>query len=70
MLVYHPQKIDALFQRYPGGDGGLYFVAGVGGLWVQDEDTEFPLIRFGVGWRKDTSVGYLQFVRKKSWNPF
>jgi hypothetical protein len=70
VLVYNLPNTDALFQRYPGVDGSLYFVAGVGVHYVQNDDIVLAPIRFGVGWRQGISVGYMHFTRKKSWNPF
>ena len=70
VLVYNLPSTEALFQRYPGVDGSLYFVAGVGVHYVQNDDIVLAPIRFGVGWRQGISVGYMHFTRKKSWIPF
>jgi hypothetical protein len=70
VLVYNLPSVDALFQRYPGVDGSLYFVAGVGLNYVQSGDTILAPIRLGVGWRQGASVGYMHLTRDKSWIPF
>jgi hypothetical protein len=70
VLVYNLPNPDALFQRYPGVDGSLYFVAGVGINYVQSGDTVLAPIRFGVGWRQGLNVGYMHLTREKSWIPF
>lgn len=70
VLVYNLHNPDAVFQRYPGVDGSLYFVAGVGINYVQSGDTVLAPIRFGVGWRQGVNLGYMHLTRDKSWIPF
>jgi hypothetical protein len=70
VLVYNLRDISDLFQRYPGVDGSLYFVAGVGINYLQSGDTVLAPIRFGLGWRQGINVGYMHLTRKLSWNPF
>jgi len=70
ILVYHLAEPDELFQRYPGVEGSLYFVGGVGVNYLQSENVIIAPIRFGAGWRQGISVGYMDFTRKPSANPF
>jgi hypothetical protein len=70
VLVYHLKNPDELFQRYPGVEGSLYFVGGVGVNYLQSGNVVIAPIRFGAGWRQGVSVGYLDFTRKPSANPF
>lgn len=71
ILVYSlPEDTDRIYSRYPGVDGSLYYVAGVGMNVVQNDTTTLVPIRFGVGWRQGASVGYLKVTRDKTWNPF
>lgn len=70
VLVYHLPNADALFQRYPGVDGSAYFVGGVGANYQQSGDTILAPIRLGIGFRAGASVGYMNYTRKKTWNPF
>ena len=70
VLVYHLPKTDDIFQRFPGVDGSLYFVAGAGINYQQSGDIILAPIRLGVGLRAGASVGYMHYTRKKSWNPF
>lgn len=70
VLIYNLNDTEKLFQRYPGVEGSLYFVGGVGLNYVRSGDTTLAPIRFGVGWRQGASVGYMHFTRKKSLNPF
>lgn len=70
VLVYKLEDQEKLFQRYPGVEGSLYFVGGVGLNYARSEGVTVAPVRLGVGWRQGASVGYIHFTRKKSWNPF
>ncbi|HEX7416680.1 MAG TPA: EipA family protein, partial [Steroidobacteraceae bacterium] len=70
VLVYDLPNTDALFQRYPGVEGSLYFVGGFGVNYVQSGKTVLAPVRFGVGWRQGIGVGYMHFTRTKHLNPF
>lgn len=70
VLVYNLPSTDALFQRYPGVEGSLYFVGGFGLHYVQSDKTVLAPVRFGLGWRQGVGVGYMHFSRKKRYNPF
>ena len=70
VLVYNLRNIESIFQRFPGVDGSVYFVAGVGVNYVQSGDTVLAPIRFGVGWRQGVNVGYMHITREKSLIPF
>ncbi len=70
VLVYHLPSQDALFQRFPGVEGTLYVVAGVGVNYQKSGGTTLAPIRTGVGLRAGANVGYLHYTRKKSWIPF
>ncbi len=69
-LVYGLPNADALFQRFPGVEGSLYFVGGFGMNYVQSQGISIAPVRFGVGWRQGLSVSYMNFSRKKRLNPF
>lgn len=70
VLVYNLREIENIFQRFPGIEGSLYFVGGIGANYVQSGDIVLAPIRFGVGWRQGASVGYMHFTREKSLIPF
>ncbi len=70
VLVYHLPSRDALFQRFPGVEGTLYVVAGIGVNYQKSGGTTLAPIRTGVGLRAGANVGYLHYTRKKSWIPF
>lgn len=69
-LVYNLQTTDQLFQRYPGVDGSVYLVGGVGVNYQRAGDVTLAPIRTGLGWRAGASVGYLHYTRESSWIPF
>jgi hypothetical protein len=70
VLVYNLPTTDALFQRYPGVEGSLYFIGGFGLHYVQSDKTVLAPVRFGLGWRQGIGVGYMHFTRTKRYNPF
>jgi len=70
VLVYGLPNTQALLQRFPGVEGSLYFVGGFGVNYVQSGATTLAPVRFGVGWRQGIDVGYMNFSRKKRYNPF
>ena len=70
VLVYNLNNTEKLFQRFPGVDGSLYFVAGVGLCYLRTDGITLAPVRLGVGWRQGASVGYMHFTRKRTWNPF
>ena len=69
-LVYNLKDPDALYQRFPGVDGSFYVVAGVGINYMKSDKMVLAPIRTGVGLRAGANVGYLQFTKTHSWNPF
>ncbi len=69
VLVYHLNDPERLFQRFPGVDGSLYFVAGFSVNYQQSGDIILAPIRTGVGLRAGANVGYLHYTKKQSWVP-
>lgn len=69
-LVYNLDAIDKIYQRFPGIEGSIYYVAGVGVNYQQRDDIILAPIRLGVGLRAGVNVGYLHFTEKRSWIPF
>ena len=70
VLVYHLPRTSAIFQRFPGVDGSLYWIAGAGINYQQRNNIVLAPIRLGVGLRAGASVGYMKYTAKKSYNPF
>ena len=69
-LVYNLHWTRDLFQRFPGVDGSLYLVAGVGLNYQRASGITLAPIRTGVGLRAGANVGYLSYTEKKTWIPF
>lgn len=69
VLVYNLKDQDRIYQRFPGVDGSLYWVAGVGMNYQRRDDIVLAPIRLGVGWRAGASVGYMHYTRDRRWMP-
>ena len=69
-LIYNLKSVDQIYQRYPGVEGTLYFVAGVGVIYQQSGDVIMAPIRTGLGWRAGANIGYVHYGKKHSWLPF
>lgn len=70
VLIYDLPSVESVFQRYPGVDGSLYFVGGVGANYNRSGDIVLAPVRFGVGWRQGVSIGYMHVTEEASWIPF
>jgi hypothetical protein len=68
-LVYNLPSKDAIYQRFPGVDGSLYLVAGVGMNYQRRNDIVLAPIRLGAGWRTGASVGYMHYMRVRTYMP-
>jgi hypothetical protein len=68
-LVYNLTDKNDIYQRYPGVDGSLYWIAGVGMNYQRRQDIVLAPIRLGAGWRTGASVGYLHYTRERSYLP-
>lgn len=69
-LIYHLPRASAIYQRFPGVDGSLYYVGGAGINYQRRNGITLAPIRLGVGLRAGASVGYVHYRREKSLNPF
>jgi len=69
-LCYHLHSTAAIFQRFPGVDGSLYYIGGAGINYQRLNGITLAPIRLGVGLRTGASVGYVHYRREKSYNPF
>jgi len=70
VLVYDLPNVNALFDRYGGVEGSLFYVGGVGVNYNRNQSTVLAPVRFGVGWRQGINVGYLHLSPKRAWIPF
>ena len=69
-LVYNLKRTDDLMQRFPGVEGSLYIVAGVGLNYQRSGDIVLAPIRTGVGLRAGANIGYVHYTREPSYVPF
>jgi len=69
ILVYDLPSIGALYKRFPGVEGSLYFVGGFGVNYVQRGGIALAPVRFGVGWRQGIALSYMNFSQEKRYNP-
>ena len=69
-LCYNLQYPEAIFQRFPGVEGSIYVVAGIGVNYQRADDIVLAPMRTGVGFRAGASVGYLAYSRNGHWEPF
>lgn len=69
-LVYNLQDVERLYQRFPGIDGSIYVVGGLSMNVQRSQDITMVPIRTGVGLRLGGNVGYLQYTKEMSLNPF
>ena len=70
VLVYRLPSAGAIYRRFPGVDGSLYFVGGVGMNYQQRDGIVLAPIRLGVGLRAGASIGYMHYTSKKTYVPF
>lgn len=69
-LVYNLRTTDQMLQRFPGVDGSLYVVGGIGVNYQRSGEITLAPIRTGVGLRAGASIGYLHYTLKRSLIPF
>ncbi|WP_341916890.1 DUF1134 domain-containing protein [Hydrocarboniphaga effusa] len=69
-LVYNLRNTDQMLQRFPGVDGSIYVVGGLGVNYQRSGDITLAPIRTGVGLRAGANVGYLHYTLKRSLIPF
>lgn len=69
VLVYNLPGPSAIFKRYPGVDGSVYYVGGAGINYQRLDGVTLAPVRVGVGLRAGASVGYTHYRTEKSLNP-
>lgn len=69
-LVYNLQDTEDMYRRYPGVEGKIYFIAGIGVNYQQRGRTVLAPMRTGVGWRQGVNAGYLKYSKFRRWVPF
>ncbi len=69
-LVYNLKDPGLIFGRFTGVDGSAYFAGGIGITILTNGDVLLVPIRSGLGLRIGANVGYLNFTKRQTWNPF
>jgi hypothetical protein len=69
VLAYKLPSTEAIYRRFPGVDGSLYYVGGAGINYQRADGVTLAPIRLGVGLRAGASVGYMHYRKEKSLNP-
>jgi len=69
-LVYNLKRQERLFQRFPGVEGTIYFVAGIGVIYMRSGGVTLAPMRTGVGWRAGVNAQYQVYSEKRDWFPF
>lgn len=70
VLVYNLYDTEQLYERYPAGEGQLYFVGGFNASYLRKGDVVLIPIRVGAGLRVGVNAGYMKFSKKQRWLPF
>jgi hypothetical protein len=70
ILVYGLPTVNAIYDRFGGVEGSLFYIGGVGVNYNRNDEILLAPVRFGVGWRQGVSIGYLHLSPRRSWLPF
>ncbi|HWY60947.1 MAG TPA: EipA family protein [Rhizomicrobium sp.] len=68
-LCYNLRDQQRLLQRFPGVEGSIYFVAGLGVNYQRSGSVTLAPIRSGVGFRAGANVQYQVYSYKRDWFP-
>jgi hypothetical protein len=68
-LVYNLQEDRRLFQRFPGVEGTIYFIAGLGINYERSGGVTLAPMRTGVGLRAGVNAQYQVYSDKRDWFP-
>ena len=68
-LVYNLKEDRRLYQRFPGVEGSIYFVAGLGINYLRSGGVTLAPIRNGVGLRAGVNAHYQVYSEKRDWFP-
>jgi len=69
-LVYNLKDEHRLYQRFPGVEGTIYFVAGIGVIYMRSGGVTLAPMRTGVGWRAGINAQYQVYSERRDWFPF
>ncbi len=69
-LVYNLNDTQDIFQRYPAVEGKVYFIGGFSVNYHQRGNVILAPIHLGAGWRLGVNIGYLNYTKERTFNPF
>ena len=70
VLVYNLNDSQAIFTRFPAGEGKAYVVGGLTAGYLRRGNTVLIPVRMGAGLRLGVNAGYMRFSEKNRWLPF
>ena len=68
-LVYNLHGDKKLYQRFPGVEGSIYFVAGIGVNYLRSGGVTLAPMRTGVGLRAGVNMHYQVYSPRRDWFP-
>jgi len=68
-LCYNLRSDSKLYQRFPGVEGSIYFVAGIGVNYLRSGNVTLAPMRTGVGLRAGVNMHYQVYSRRRDWFP-
>ena len=68
-LVYNLKEERRLYQRFPGVEGQVYFVAGIGVNYLRSGGVTLAPMRTGVGLRTGVNAHYQVYSDRRDWFP-
>ena len=68
-LVYNLREDRRLFQRFPGVEGSIYFVAGLGINYQRSGGVTLAPMRTGLGMRAGVNAHYQVYSEERDWFP-
>jgi len=68
-LVYNLRDEHRLYQRYPGVEGSIYFIAGIGVNYLRSDGVTLAPMRTGVGFRAGVNAHYQVYSDSRDWFP-
>jgi hypothetical protein len=68
-LVYNLRDERRLYQRFPGVEGSIYFIAGIGVNYLRSDGVTLAPMRTGVGFRAGVNAHYQVYSDSRDWFP-
>ncbi|MEJ0042109.1 MAG: EipA family protein [Rhizomicrobium sp.] len=68
-MVYNLKEERRLYQRFPGVEGSIYFIAGIGVNYLRSGGVTLAPMRTGVGLRAGVNAHYMVYSDRRDWFP-